>query len=263
MTILRQQRDRERGAALLLFLLVLVVLSASQLLRNLNHQGGLDAVGDDAEVSRKVLLEAKQALLGYAAAFAAQNAVGRGPGHLPCPAEQNDHDPETSCGGGATVSVGLLPEMGTAAIQALPPFLDGSGNPLIYVLDWRFRYNPYEQVNTDTAPSLTLAGAGVVALLYAPGPVRAGQTRDAVNINLGDYLEDGANTDGDSDFVTPTELGNDAVIAITQQEILCTIRRVVRAGEALDPDPAWYATEGWDAARLATLNALGCALGGS
>jgi hypothetical protein len=127
-------------------------------------------------------------------------------------------------------------------------------------------------VNTDSVGDITLDGQplsgqpGVVALVFAPGPSFGGQARPTgtAGVALTAFLEDAENTDGDRDFVTPSRISNDRVLAITRNELMCAIRRVVRDAEAQASPPAWYANELWnDPARLAALNALACPYGGT
>lgn len=264
----------EGGAALLLFLLVLVVVSAGQLLRKLNHGMTNQSVSEADLATQAALLEAKQALLGYAAAFAAQGGVALGPGRLPCAAPLANRIAAGGCGGnlGVELSVGLLPfSRDASTLPSMPNLVDGTGAPLVYVMDGSFRRTLPPAVNIDSVGDITLDGQptagqpGIVALVFAPGPSQGGQSRPTgtASVALNAFLEDAENTDGDMVFVSPSRTSNDHVIAITRNDLMCAIRRVVRDAEAQAVDPLWYGTEQWDPARLAALNLLVCPYGGT
>jgi hypothetical protein len=251
---------------LLLFLLVLVVLSAGQLLRRLNEEATTAYAADRLARSGAALAEAKRALLGAAVAFESWQpaTTARGPGRFTCAALATDlvAQGEPDCASG-TLSGGLFPRtLSDTTRPAMPPIFDASDTPLVLVMDSRFRKVPAATVasfpiHRGYTPALRLGGSPVVALLFGPGPVQPGESRPTGAVALEQYLEDLENTDGDADFVSPDPLiSNDVVLAVTHTDLLCAIRPRVRAArltqEAFDadpvanpPPPAWYANEGW------------------
>jgi len=275
---------RARGAALIVFLLVLVLVSAAQLLRGLNQSA--TATGHQTEElarSGAALREAKQALLGAAIAHdawkpAGEVPPGEGPGHFSCAAPSTDLEADGTCGSGMPVqSAGFFPlSRDEDTRPSLPRILDGSGSPLVFVMDTHFSKEPARPVHLGHTPRLLLDGVPVVALLFAPGAVRANQSRPQnAPFAIEHHLEDPDNIDGDVRYVTPRQvLANDLVLAITHIDLLCAIRPRVRAARVLQeafnlnpaspPPPAWYGGEGWNDAdgaggtRGAELEALDC-----
>ncbi len=118
--------------------------------------------------TNQALRTAKQALLGYAAQYAAQPAYDV-PGRLPCPESTSaigtstEGQASASCSN-ATASVGRLPWR-TLGMDQLR---DSDGEPLWYVLSPGFRDAP---INFGTPGQLTLDGTAnaAVALIIAPG----------------------------------------------------------------------------------------------
>lgn len=179
-------KKRQRGAALLLALLVLLVGSLAGLLSHLDRKSS--AYGRDRPTA-DALAVAKAALIGYAAGSAIDVSgtlvTARRPGDLPCPDLDGDGQGDSPCGNGAGTTgqplrLGRLPwkDLG------LPDLRDGSGERLWYAVSSNFkrsvRYNA--PLNSDTPGTITLrdasgriafdagAGTGVVAVVIAPGP---------------------------------------------------------------------------------------------
>lgn len=270
-----------RGATLLLFLLVLVMLSALQILRGLNEEATARHRAEDMARTGAALAEAKRALLGAAVAHDVWADPGAGPGRFTCAAPATDLVAEgLGCpGGGGQRSTGLFPRTLDATIRPpMPLILDGSGSPLVLVMDTRFRKASTEAIHLGLSPPprILLGTVPVVALLFAPGETRAGQSRPQGPFDIGQFLEDPANIDGDPSgiHVPPSTFSNDTVLAITHAELLCAIRPRVRAARLLQeafnvnpanpPPPAWYAAEGWNAdngaglTRAAEIDTLDC-----
>lgn len=234
---------RERGIALLA-LLALIMLSATWYFLT-----ALNVASSNVDISRhqnssNALAEAKQALLGYAAAQAATDTY---PGRLPCPEAASYYgDPanEGKASGFCTLpAVGRLPWR----TLGLSKLTDGYGEPLWYVVSPGFALPSSMasvSINSNTAAQITLDGASAaaVALIIAPGaPMNVQsatgctarvQSRAASPPDLRDYLEcENASTEATSPykFVTtgPSTSFNDQVVKITHAELFSAVEPVV------------------------------------
>lgn len=172
-----------RGAALLIALLVLIIAVAAIFLGPLNW---LSLRTERDQINAEVLARAKAALIGYAATFPEQNLASDGsvvyvPGHLPCP------DTASGCGSKGVSIVGLLPwkKLG------LPVLKDADGNCLWYAVSGNFKASPKATLlNRDTLGQLVVYGddgttaiAGstpanrAAAVIFSAGPPLSGQSR--------------------------------------------------------------------------------------
>jgi hypothetical protein len=177
--ILRSQQ----GAALLILMLALFMVTMTVLLKGLNNRGG-QLERQTATIA--ALMQAKEALIGYA-------VVVNG-GVLPCP--------ETSTPPCEPFAIGRLPQ----SLLDDPSFLADFGSGI----DQQFWYG---------VGTLTVDGNSAAAVLIAPGPSLAGQNRPSTN--RADYLED-ANSSGTDFSSSPNsspETFNDLVVGIAQDEI--------------------------------------------
>lgn len=211
MRIAPSQRQ-QRGAVIILFFLALFLSGATVVLSALNNRTNNIARGVETQVAMDA---AKEALLTYALMYSTEYA-GSGPGRLPC--ADTDNDGLANC---VAAQLGRLPREVILPSGARFPLSDaGSGldQQLWYALSPSFR-STAAIVNSSTAGIMTLDGeSGIVAVLLAPGPALAGQTRPSVNANR--YLED-ANTTA-PDFVSSSALAsfNDRVLPIRRDELL-------------------------------------------
>ena len=242
---------RERGAALLALLAVIMLGATWFLLSQLNTEsGGIAAVkrARDAEV----LNRAKQALIGYVAQQAVR-ATENNPGRLPCPeAPGNFEDPVipenegTAAGNCSLPSVGRLPWR----TLGLDKLVDGAGEPLWYVVStgWALSNSTSPplttNINSNSAGQITVNGTAndSVALIIAPGlpftvAAAAGcaawnQVRPKPTVEIPvipdwrNYLEcENATSPADASFVTtgPSGSFNDQVIRITVADIMPAI----------------------------------------
>ena len=225
------ERRAQRGAALIVFLTVLVVGSAWFTIGALAKATASTASRDIR--AGQALQAAKAALLGYAAQYAARTDHNV-PGRLPCPELLTSIG--TSSEGVAAASCSNL----TAEIGRLPwktlgvdRIVDGAGEPLWYVLSPGFRQSP---VNFDTPGQLTLDGSpnAAVALIIAPGAAlntqldtdtppagcskrNQGGSRGTAPLDALDFVECGNATGG---YVTAgtSKWLNDRVLAVTAAE---------------------------------------------
>lgn len=170
------------------------------------------------------LAQAKTALIGYAASKA--NPTGG----LPCPDVTDDGNSD-SCRG--AVFVGRLPWQ----TLGLPDLRDGSGERLWYALSPVFQDG--SSITSNTSGQLTVVDntsdavvqSNVIAIIFSPGPVVSGQTRDtAGENNILNYLE-GKNNDGDSLFASgsSTDNFNDGILVITQHDLFAVVDKSIFA----------------------------------
>ena len=193
----------EAGAALLAFLLVLLVGASYALLgdaKSLAQRAKLE----ESRKTSEALAEAKAALIGYAAGAnivpnnSPSNSCGSQcprPGDLPCPDRNNDGSADEPCGGiPATPRLGRLPWK----TLRLPDLRDGSGERLWYAVSTNFKNFPKTPCGLSTAatclnsrrrgtitvrnaigtglrhngndPRDSLGPTGAIAVILAPGP---------------------------------------------------------------------------------------------
>lgn len=240
---------RQRGAALLLFVIALVLASTYALLKQVN--GHIPKPVRDARSTRQ-LGQARAALLGYALAGKAPSAPDE-PGRFPCPDYDLDGISDSCQLDSGHVVPGRLPwvTLGLAELR------DAANEPLWYVPAPEFYGN--QSINSDSHASLRLDGSGdeIVALVLSPGAVLSGQSRPAglpYQLQPGRYFE-GANAIVDNDYVSrPAGNGefNDQVLAIRLDDFIPALeRRVLRElGQVLAsgpfPNPATIDTTACD-----------------
>jgi len=213
---------REAGAALLLFMLLLVVGASYILLDNL--EGNVRKyIRQSADA--KALSKAKAALIGYAVNYPEGHA-GEGPGYLPCPDINDDGTAGTGCKLASGNTVGRLP-FKTLEISDLR---DDAGERLWYAVADNYKNNPkVPQLNSTTPGNFTVDGrSDVVAVIFAPGTSLPGQDRSGSGItDVTNYLE-GDNADNDNDFVTRAAGNfNDHLITITRRELMDAVEKRV------------------------------------
>ncbi len=129
------------------------------------------------------LVEARHALIGYAAAHATH------PGALPCPDTDDDGIGEALTAGTACPSyIGRLPwrDIGVGDLR------DSAGERLWYVLSPNFRHGTtvVNPINSDTKGDRTVYSGSTIttlttqaaAIIFAPGTAVAGQSRDSATV---------------------------------------------------------------------------------
>jgi hypothetical protein len=168
---------------------------------------------EDVAQTERALAQAKEALIAYAAGRLANR-----PGELPCPDRTNNGQATPpNCNTPAT-QIGRLPWF----TLGIPDLRDGSGERLWYAVSNNFKNaTAITPLNSNTLGQLTVNGItptnNVIAIVFAPGAVVAGQSRTAANLNnVAHYLE-GENANGDTIFTTatPSSTFNDKLLAIT------------------------------------------------
>lgn len=173
-------KSTQRGAALLLTALIMVVSLSALLL------AGLNGSRPDAKQAENltVLNTAHEALVGYALSYADMHA-NRLPGHLPCPDADGDGLADTPCGAAGESAIGRLPWR----TLGLPPLRDIAGECLWYVVSGTYKEDPVSGLSTDADGQFLIHDAnGVVklgnspldraiAVVFAPGKVVQSQVR--------------------------------------------------------------------------------------
>jgi len=243
-SLARGRRHRQCGAALLVFMLILIVGAGYLFLGKLNGHYSPWARTPDTYAALK---QAKAALIGYAVSYPDRINAAKGPGYLPCPDRDNDGllTTEGSCSQAGGTNIGRFPwkYLGTDELR------DSSGARLWYAVSNNYRFNPQlEPLNSETPGQFTLDGAGdIVAVLIAPGEALSGQNRDTGPNAAGNYLEDD-NADLDTAFVSRAAGAfNDRVMTITRQELMQAVERRVlaEAGNAIENYRTSYGRYPW------------------
>lgn len=259
---------RQRGIALLLVLLGIMLFSSYLLIKGIDPAY---AKIDRDRVTREALEQAKQALIARAAMDPER------PGALPCPdsdesgvsrnAPKADAPPGNPfnhrhpglCGSNAQQRVGKLPWRSLR----IPPLRDGSGELLWYALSANFMDVSANQINSDgPLGTLQVLGADgvvrdkyVVAVIIAPGAALPGQDRSAgaARNDVRNYLEaennwrdpafdNGTNNDIFTYARPEGEAFNDVVAVITREELMAAVENAVamRLEKELRPELERY-----------------------
>lgn len=173
--IFNHGRSKQRGVALLIMLVILVVGIAAVLVNSLTSSTVKMA---RQETTVAALAQAKDALIGRAIADATS------PGSLPCPDTDDDGSAELFSGTNCPSYIGRLP-WGTLG---LPDLRDGSGERLWYALSPNFRdHTSVASINSDSQGTLNITGtttaSNVIAIVFAPGPALSTQNQSRSSIN--------------------------------------------------------------------------------
>ncbi|MDP2369887.1 hypothetical protein [Rhodoferax sp.] len=150
---------RQRGAALMVILLIAGVLAAFFALRALNS-----GATERDKTTAAALAQAKDALIGYAVTYRDTRA-DEVFGYLPCPDTNNDGFAEPVCGARDVSVMGRLPWR----TLGLPPLRDSAGECLWYAVSGRAKNNPDTDVlNWDMLGQFGIVEAITGATLAAP-----------------------------------------------------------------------------------------------
>jgi len=177
--------NRQSGAALLAFALLLVVSFSAVLLAMVSKQR---SIGEHAIANATVFQKASDALLGYALSYPEisgnPNIV---PGRLPCPDFDGDGDADSPCNGASQTSIGWLPWR----TLGIPPLRDHSGTCLWYVVSGQFKQDAGLSPSSESDGMIIVEDTGgnrligavdnsrAMALLMAPGRILGSQNRTA------------------------------------------------------------------------------------
>lgn len=226
----------QQGAALLIFMLILISASSYALVTKLN---AATKTHTRQQTTSKALAEAKQALISYAVTYPDKVNPDYGPGYLPCPDINNNGSAGGSCSAGGDTTIGRFPWV-TLKMNDLT---DSSGQRLWYALTDNYKYNPkLEPLNSETPGQLNVDVDAdgdidandiddIVAVLIAPGAPINNQNRDPgetdIAVEIANYLE-ADNADFDTDFViSNSDAINDRLIFITRQELMEQVEKRV------------------------------------
>jgi hypothetical protein len=255
---------RERGAALLALLAVIMLGASWLLVSKLNTESGAAQAAYKVR-NAEVLLRAKRALIGYVAAQAAI-AGENNPGAMPCPEAAGYFDSTTQ--DGTVASSCTLPKVGRFPWRTLgtEKFVDAAGEPLWYVVSpgWA-RTSGNTNINSHTVGQLTVDGVAndAVALIIAPGPAfnvaassgcaAKSQTRSTTGTpDWRNYLEceNATYPTPDATFVTtgPSASFNDQVMRVTVADVMPAIEAGIAdriAREILPALKAVYTPATW------------------
>ena len=228
--------NRQRGAALLIALLILVLAVTAALLTAFNQR---NSQAERDKITEAALAQAKAALTAWASV---QGDLGSGmaprPGNLPCPDTNDDGMQESSCVAGR---IGRLPWK-TLGIQELR---DASGERLWYSISGNFRATNAAAINSDTvgtlqiyaadgASLLTPAGEELAAVVFAPGAPLAGQDRIAQPNAAASYLEAANTRDNRTNggpFIAGPVIDGTGNVAVNDKLIGLSARELIRAVE--------------------------------
>lgn len=243
----------QRGAALLLFLLLGFGIGATLLFTSWNRSAGRL---EQERTTLNSLNMAKQALIAYAVSV---YPLGNDrPGDLPCPDTNNDGKKETSCGN-ATGSSGQTTRLGRLPWKSLglPDLRDASGERLWYAVSNNFKENTRRlPLNSDTTGSIQFVDnsgssiPNVIAVVIAPGPpiqrlnAAALQDRTATGENNPTNYLDETYVEDNSDFIDYGTNGfvngivrdaqgrvlvNDMMVVITYDDLMPLLEKKVAA----------------------------------
>ncbi len=182
-------RTKQRGAALLLALVIALTLAAAFLFHPSDPGGGNYAREPATE---EALAQAKAALIGYAASYR-DGHPNEVLGYLPCPDTNNTGIAQPACGNAGETMIGRLPYK----TLGLPDLRAAGGECLWYVVSGSHKYNPKTApLNWDTRGQIRIQdingvaltdpadnNGGAVAVILAPGSPLAGQNHPSGAFN--------------------------------------------------------------------------------
>ena len=214
---LNQFKVKQKGAALIIFAVVLV-LAASIFLVSQLDSNGIRVARNKKMI--ETLAEAKTASIGNVVS----GGSGAGFGVFPCAEDTTKIDLTTEGEAGTScsntvVSIGRFAwkTLGTGILR------DGNTDKFWYALSPSFRVAP---INSDSVGILSVNGLQnqAIAILFSPGAVLSSQSRPIPTAAsppvAADYLET-ENGDSDADFITGTSLAtyNDNLLMIKQRDV--------------------------------------------
>ncbi|WP_153115412.1 hypothetical protein [Rhodocyclus tenuis] len=243
----RQHPGRQRGAALLIVFLIILLTGMSMLFQRLNSAP--NAARDQQTAA--ALAQARDALIGYAITYS-ETHPGQPFGFLPCPDTNNDGSADPgSCGKMDESVVGHLPWR----TLELPDLRDADGECLWYAVSGSFKNNPKpDLLNWDSAGSLRIVDAqsgtvlaaaddlagndgGAAAVIFAPGAPITGQARQigdqacsgSIDNDYSAYVDSGTFPTNGVATVKQGRRGdvatNDQLLWITPREIFTRIKQ--------------------------------------
>ena len=225
--ILQKNQQTQRGAVLMVMLVILIVGGSALLLNSLSNTS-LRTERD--KKTADALAQAKEALIGYA-------ANNDPPGRLPCPENtvfigtSTEGQQISNCGNG--VSIGRLPWR----TLGVGPIRDSSGEPLWYAISPGFRKPLITSppINSDSLAQLTIDGVpnSAVAIIFSAGPPINGQIRPVPTalaaLDPAQYLELSNNVANSTAFVSngPSTTFNDRLLIVTHSDLFRVVEKRV------------------------------------
>lgn len=203
MHAIHYRQHNQRGIALLAFVMLFLFASIGWLIGT--YQGQIKTSADKQIETAKIMQQAKEALVAYAAFYDNDpDHIFFSPGYLPCPdtgtggTTGSGNGQNTSCGEQGIHTIGQLPwqDLGAGILY------DGDGNCLWYAVAGSYKNNNkpnlmnedspgafaiYAGNNNNTATPLTQANA--VAVVFSPGialPWQNRQRSSSDNTTCGD-----------------------------------------------------------------------------
>jgi type II secretory pathway pseudopilin PulG len=179
-----RSRRAQRGAALMIMVIVMVTGLTTLLVRSLSS---VDIRNERQTKTSAALAQAKDALIGYAITYG-DTHIGEVHGYLPCPdidgssGEGSSESP--TCGLQNVSQIGRLPWR----TLGLGPLRDGNSECLWYAVSGTYKSSPKTGLmNWDTNGQFQVYAADgtrldsnnnqIVAVIFAPGTARDGQNR--------------------------------------------------------------------------------------
>lgn len=173
--------SKQRGAAFVIFITLLVLGGLSLVLSGLNQ--GIAQKTENREQTIKVLAEAKAALIGHALTYA-ETHRGQPPGYLPCPDRDGDGDADAPCNDSGISSIGFFPwkTLGLSQLR------DGNGDCLWYAVSGTYKNSPKLALDNDTNGMFRIKDykgniligqkpeEQAIAVLFSPGVMLANST---------------------------------------------------------------------------------------
>ncbi len=251
----------QRGAALMIMLVIMVMGAATILVSSLSGSG-LRIERD--KITAEALAKAKDALIGYAVTYydTPSTSTPQTFGFLSCPdpngtAGANGEGSSETCGSKNVSAIGRFPWK----TLGLPVLRDGNGECLWYAVSGSYKNNPKTDImDWDTnglfqllaASGVTLAGSTTdsqaVAVIFSPGVILSGQSQNRAsdgtapicggNYTPSNYLDSDATISANN--ATPNATANattqffasgataninDQVIFITKNDIFNAIKK--------------------------------------
>jgi hypothetical protein len=209
-------RYSQSGAALILFLTIMVLGISALLLSELNTN--TDLMLEKQAQTTKVLSEAKETLLAFAGTYAEMREhLGQPQGYLPCPDYDGDGSADASCGTKGHSVIGFFPWR----TLGLPPLRDGSGECLWYAISGNYKDQPKTLLTNQTEGLFLVKNSNndiiaenALAILFAPGKTIGEQNRTITdntvcgeNATANHYLDELnaiSNASGDKDTTDNT-----------------------------------------------------------
>jgi hypothetical protein len=236
-------KQRQRGAALMIMLVIMVMGIATFFVSSLSTvalQIQRDQKTSDA------LAQAKEALIAYAITSENTGSVNARPGNFPCPdtdapgtSGYGDENAVPMCAAG---SIGRLPWK----TLGIPVLVDGDGEPLWYAISGNFRKSVGSIINSDTKGTLnvydnsgisllTPPGSEAVAIVFAPGKIVSLQVRNSASdqITASNYLDSGPSAINNSTINGPfiaankTDTFNDRLMIVRARDFMPAIEKRV------------------------------------